>query len=212
MRHLHPPSPLFFGPLAETPRVGSVGPEQLHLRQLPLQLVGQEPSRAVPVVQAGSVDVGAEHEAAGVHEQVALPACEALGSIVTALGSSCPGALDRLAVDHRPAWVAVASFRLAHRLTKPVVSLAQPPVSAPLPEVVVDRLPRRVLSRKHPPGAAGAQQVEDGVGYAPGRPLRWTATPFGRLEQRLQQGPFGVGKVGGVRMTSARHDDLRDLG
>jgi site-specific DNA recombinase len=32
VRYLHPPSPLFFGPLAEALRVGPVGPQQLHPR------------------------------------------------------------------------------------------------------------------------------------------------------------------------------------
>jgi len=134
----------------------------------------------------------AEHEAAGVHEDVALPAREPLGSVVTAFRSSYPGALDRLAVDHRPARVAVASFCLAQRLTKPIVGLAQPTVSAPLAEVVVDGLPGRLLPWQHPPGAAGAQQVEDGVGYAPGRPLRWAAT---RLSGDSSSGPSSAHSV-----------------
>ena len=66
--HLYPPSPLFLGPLSKTPCVGSVGPEQLYPRQLLLQLVGQEPLSAVPIVEAGGVDMRAQHEPAGVHQ------------------------------------------------------------------------------------------------------------------------------------------------
>jgi hypothetical protein len=102
------------------------------------------------------VDSGAEHQPTGVHEQVALPAGEALGSIVSALRASDPGALDCLAVDHGCGRLPLASVRLAHRRTQSVVSLLESPVEAPLAEVVVDRLPRWVFPWQHPPGAAGA--------------------------------------------------------
>jgi phosphoserine phosphatase RsbU/P len=52
--------------------------------------------------------------------------------------------------------------------------------------VVVRRLPRRILTREHPPGAAAPQEVEHRVCYAPGGLLRRSAAPLGRSKQWLE--------------------------
>jgi hypothetical protein len=66
-------------------------------------------------------------------------------------------------------------------------------------------LPRRILSRQHAPGAAVPRRVEDRFGNTlHGSPRRATA-PFRGSEQRLQRGPLGVGKVGGVRGRRVRN-------
>jgi hypothetical protein len=67
----------------------------------------------------------------------------------------------------------------------PIVRSPEPTVESPLAKVVVDRLPWRILPRKHPPGATAPQEVEDGVGDSAKWPLWWAAALFGRLEQRL---------------------------
>jgi len=81
------------------------------------------------------------------------------------------------------------------------VRSAQPAVQAPPPaEVVVHGLCQGGYSRgSYPPGTATPQEVEHGVGDAPGGPLRRAAAPLGGREKRLQQGPLFVGKVGRVR-------------
>jgi hypothetical protein len=56
--------------------------------------------RAVALVKAGSVNVRAEHEASGVHEQVPFPPREPLRPVVAAFRSSDAGPLDGLAVDY----------------------------------------------------------------------------------------------------------------
>src|ERR687898_428913 len=106
VRYLDPPPSLFFGPPAELVRVRSVSPDQLQLRQLLLQLVGQEPLRAVAVVQAGGVNASAEYQPTGVHEQVALPARESLGPVVAAFWAADTGGSHDLAVQDRPARIA----------------------------------------------------------------------------------------------------------
>jgi hypothetical protein len=213
VRYLDPPPSLFFGPPAELVRVRSVSPDQLQLRQLLLQLVGQEPLRAVAVVQAGGVNASAEYQPTGVHEQVALPARESLGPVVATFWTADTGGFHDLAVQDCPAGIAISTLRFAYRRSKSVVGLLQAPVPPPLAKVVVDRLPGRVLSGEHPPGAAAPQQVKDGVSYAPGGSLRGTSAPFQGREEGLQEGPFGVGKVGGVGSSaSAGHGDLRDRG
>src|SRR5215204_4731212 len=89
---------LFFGSLAELVRVRSVSADQLQLRQLLLQLVGQEPLRAVAVVQAGGVNASAEYQPTGVHEQVALPTRESLGPVVATFWTADTGGFHDLAV------------------------------------------------------------------------------------------------------------------
>src|SRR5215213_7013766 len=141
VRYLDPPPSLFFGPPAELVRVRSVSPDQLQLRQLLLQLVGQEPLRAVAVVQAGGVNASAEYQPTGIHEQVALPARESLGPVVAAFWTADTGGFHDLAVQDRPAGIAISTLRFAYRRSESVVGLLQAPVPPPLAKVVVDRLP-----------------------------------------------------------------------
>src|SRR5215217_5769899 len=176
--HLHAPSPFLAYPLSKPAGVGGIRPDDGQPRQFPLQLMAQELPTAVAVVQAGCVDVHAEHEASSVHQQVTLASGQTLSTIVAAFGTADAGSPHHLAVQDRPARIAILALRFAHRRPEPVVGLPQPLISPPLAKVVVDRLPGRVLLREHPPGAAAPQQVKDGVGYAPGRPLRGTAAPF----------------------------------
>src|SRR5215213_3171330 len=84
------------------------------------------------------------------------------------------------------AGVRLAPFDLTNRLAKPIVGSVQPAVDPPLTEMVVDRLPRRVLFRQHPQRTPAPEQVEDGVRHVPQRPLRRTAALFGRREQRFE--------------------------
>src|SRR5215203_5478177 len=140
VRYLDPPPSLFFGPPAELVRVRSVSPDQLQLRQLLLQLVAQEPLRAVAVVQAGGVNASAEYQPTGVHEQVALPARESLGPVVATFWTADTGGFHDLAVQDRPAGIAISTLRFAYRRSKSLVGLLQAPVPPPLAKVVVDGL------------------------------------------------------------------------
>jgi hypothetical protein len=66
VRHLHPPPWLFLHPLAEAFRVRSVCPRLLQHWQPLVKIIGQERSRTVAVVEAGSVDTGAPSTSAPV--------------------------------------------------------------------------------------------------------------------------------------------------
>ncbi|MBA2616927.1 MAG: recombinase family protein [Rubrobacter sp.] len=74
----------------------------------------------------------------------------------------------------------------------------------------LDRLPGRILARQHPPRTPAPKQVKDGVRDVPLRPLRRTATLFGRGEQRFEDGPLLVGEVG--RVARWGQDGLRASG
>src|SRR3712207_3594657 len=78
-------------------------------------------------------------------------------------------------------------------------------VQAPGAEVMVDGLPRREVMRQQPPGAAAADDVEDGVqdfagGVHPG-------TPGSSREghEWFEEGPLGVGEVALVCFSHARY-------
>jgi hypothetical protein len=49
------------------------------------------------------MDLGFEHEAFRIYQQVTLSAFDLLGSIVTALFSAYCGSLDRLGIHYEPA-------------------------------------------------------------------------------------------------------------
>jgi hypothetical protein len=136
-----------------------------------------------------------QDEPVDLHQEVALAPGEPLRPIVAALGPARPAGLDRLAVDHRRAGVPGAPFTSPDLGPERVVRSTQPAVQAPPAEVVVHGLPGWVLPREHPPGTAAPQEVEHGVGDAPGGPIRRPAAPLGGREKWLQQGPLFVGKV-----------------
>ena len=78
-----------------------------------------------------------------------------------------------------------------------------PPDAVPLPGAVVvehDAAGRQVV-RQHPPGGAGAEDVEDGVGDFPAVVLDGASAGFGWRQQGFQELPFGVVEVGGVGCT-----------
>lgn len=71
------------------------------------------------------------------------------------------------------------------------------PIEAPEPEAVVHRLPGWEIVRKVAPGTAGPDHVTDGVQDLPSFPCR-TSAALGRRDERLQNGLFGIGEVGGI--------------
>src|SRR5581483_5765942 len=117
---------------------------------------------------------------------------------VVAAGAGQRGALDRLAV-HRP------GGRLGRAAVADAAVVAQrvveaPPGAVPLPaaEVAVDGVPGREVARQHAPGAAGAQQVEDGVEDVAAVVLGGPAAGPRGGDQGGDVGPLHVRQVGRV--------------
>ena len=73
-------------------------------------------------------------------------------------------------------------------------------VLPPPGEVVVDGALGRQVVREHVPLAAGTVEVEDGVDHFPHLDLPRPSHPVDR-DQRLDDGPLGVGQVGGIGLT-----------
>src|SRR5262245_20179475 len=126
---------------------------------------------------------------------------------VVALGAAGLGGLDGLAVDDGPAGGVLFALEAAEVDPQDVVDLLEEALVPPGVEVVADQAPGREVVRQHPPGAARAGQVEQGVddlpagvgaassGLAGGPPLR--------REEVLDVLPLHVGQVARVTLSGA---------
>jgi hypothetical protein len=112
---------------------------------------------------------------------VALSPHQALRPVVAVLATAQPSGLQDLTVDHARARVPVTPVRLAHRPPPPVVLSPEPSLEAPLAEVVVDALPRGLLSGQHAPRAGAPQKARHTVGDPPGEYLVGRLRFTGRL-------------------------------
>jgi hypothetical protein len=97
---------------------------------------------------------------------VALAPVDFLACVVAARVTAL-GALDALAVDDRRAGVAIASLELPQEFAQVGVNLRPQPAVFPLPEVMIDRAPRRKVRGQIPPLATGAIEIEHRVEQFP---------------------------------------------
>jgi len=109
------------------------------------------------------VDLGLEHEALGVHQDVAFSALHLLATIVTALFSAHRGTLDRLAIHHARAWLRISLQAHPKAFSDGSVDPLPGTIDAPFPEVAVNGGPPGEVMRQQAPLAAALEEVEDGV-------------------------------------------------
>src|SRR5262249_26007869 len=113
--------------------------------------------------------------------------------------------LDRLAVNRSSAglWIALETHTqgFAEYALETVPGSIQPPRA----QITVDCLPPRPFLRQEAPGSASPQLVEKGVENR-AQPMH-TGTAGGRVrrQQRLDEGPFGVGQIGSVQRGERVH-------
>src|SRR5215212_5022865 len=86
---------------------------------------------AVAVLDVRAVDLGFEHQALGVYQEVALPSLHLLGAIVSSLLSAHPGRLDRLAVYDARAGPGVPLQAYPRALTQGGVHPLPDPIHSP---------------------------------------------------------------------------------
>jgi hypothetical protein len=103
--------------------------------------------------------------------------------------------LHTLAIDNRRAGALLAALSTSEAVPKYVVDLLPGPVISPLLEVHVDRRVRGKVVREHPPSAAAAQDVEDGVDHQAEVCRTRPAPRLGCWEQRGNNPPFRVAEV-----------------
>src|SRR5687768_5447606 len=72
---------------------------------------------------------------------------------------------------------------------------------APAAKVAIDRVPGRKIMGQHPPTAAAAQDVENGVDDFPARVAGRTSARFDGRHERFEPCPLRITQVGGVRFS-----------
>ncbi len=75
------------------------------------------------------------------------------------------------------------------------------PIPAPAPKVVVDRALRWQVMGEHTPGAATAQQIEDGIEDLPLGIFLRPSSRFRLGHEMLDQVPFFISQVGRIRLS-----------
>jgi hypothetical protein len=124
----------------------------------------QQDLDTLPVVlDLRAMDLGFEHQALRIYEQVSLSALDLLTAIVTTLLSAYPGRLDRLAIYYACAGLRISLHADPHPFAQGSVHPLPGSIHSPQTEVVVDGLPGWEVMRKQAPGTAAPYDVEDGI-------------------------------------------------
>ena len=151
----------------------------------------------------GAVDLGLEHEALSVHEDMALTALDLLTSVVTALFASHRGALERLAIHHARAGLGISFQANPEAFSDGPIDTLPGAVDTPSPKVVVDGGPSREVMGEQAPLAAAFEDVEDGLEDLTKVVDPGSSVSCGGGHVRLDVVPFGVGKIRRVRLSHA---------
>src|SRR3712207_5009736 len=130
---LHPVrTPAFSG-------VASVHPQVAEARKV-LRCEIQQNLDALPILDLCAVDLGFEHWALRVHQEVALSAFDLLAAVVAALFSAYAGRLDRLAIHYPRTGLRVPLEAHPHTLAQGSVHPLPGAIQSPEAEVMVDGL------------------------------------------------------------------------
>ena len=100
-----------------------------------------------------------EDQAFRIHEKVSLAAADLLASVVPSLFAAYSARLGRLRIDYPSARLGVSTQSRSQALAQRRVEPLEGAIDAPLPEPMVDGLPRREVAGQKPPGASAFEQV-----------------------------------------------------
>ena len=117
--------------------------------------------------------------------------------------------LDRLRVNDARTGFSGAAKPFTKVASKLSVHLPEDPVLAPAPKIVINGSPRWKIVRKHPPGTAASQNVEDRIDNLPQPILAGPAVTLRDRDQRGNELPLGLTEGTGVTYWSRRQDELR---
>ena len=173
--------------------VAAVGPDQLHPAEGALQ-PGEKKAGCVAVLHVGGVDLAEQNQAERIHEDMALAPLLHLPRVV-APRPGVPGAPHALGVDDSGGRGAALAAGQPDPSPQAVVDGLPDPELLELGEEAVAAAPVGHALRDHPPLAAGAQQVEDGVEHAASAVERRTALGWNPGKHRLDRFPLLVGEV-----------------
>src|SRR4051794_711399 len=163
---------------------------------------GTDWRQAVAILDAGRMDHQPQRQAQGVGEQMSLAAVDLLAGVEAALAAGF-GGLDALAVDDSGTRRRFAAGLLTGRHEQRHLDAGPDAILPELAKIAIDRALGWELAWQHPPGAAGAQQIQQRVQHFPQPRRPPPATALGGRQQRLDPGELGVGHVGCVAATRA---------
>jgi hypothetical protein len=123
----------------------------------------KEFARTDGVVDIGGGDVAGDGQAHDIDKQMPLPALHALMGVKATDASRLLDGLHTLAVDDGCTGVGVATDALALSTVQRAIQQVPSTLEAKAPEMLEHRLPGREVGGEVPPGAAGAQHVEDSI-------------------------------------------------
>jgi Beta xylosidase C-terminal Concanavalin A-like domain len=136
----------------------------------------------------------AEHQPQGVHQQMALTTFDPLAGVIANAPAVTVG-LHTLAVENGGRRSAAFALGFADEGAEHVVEHCPLMVERPLPEPMVDGLPRRKIRGEITPRAATFDDIQDGIHDA--SPVNGRSSAFGALgEHRLEVSPLGIRETG----------------
>src|SRR5215207_2473448 len=160
----------------------------------------------VSVHDVGRMDLRLEQKALRIDQDVAFSALDLLAAIIASLLSSHAGALDRLRIDNTRGGLRITPKTDPQALADGCVEPLPGTIDAPEAKVMVDGLPRREVVRQQAPGAAAAENVEDGVeDLAQVVEARSSRGFRGWGQMGFDARPFSIGEVGLVCFSHARY-------
>jgi hypothetical protein len=184
----------FFDPVGEVgARVASIHPQNAQPGE-PGKHAAQDQLRASAFSNAGRRHRHAEHQAQGVHQQMPLPALDALGCIITHR-AAVVRRLHALAVQDGGGGPAAFIRHSPNEGAERVVERSPLVIERPFPEDMIDRFPRRKVGGQVTPRDATFDHIEDGIQDSP--EIGAGATTFGGFgEHGFEIDPLGVGEAG----------------
>jgi hypothetical protein len=139
----------------------------------------------VSVHDVGRMDLRLKQKAFRIDQNVAFSVLDMLATIIASLLSSHAGALDRLRIDNTRRGLRITPKTDPQALADDCVEPLPGAIDAPEAKVMVVGLPRQEVVRQQVPGAAAAENLEDGVED---------------LAQRMDSRPGGSLRNGEVRL------------
>lgn len=103
--------------------------------------------------------------------------------------------LDCLTIDTASRWMLVSPDSMTNPHSERVMQPAPGAIVPLLPEVDVNTLPQRKVTRQHPPLDATHSQVEHGINHQTHVQTAWSPARFGCGNQMLDNRPLAVSQI-----------------
>lgn len=117
----------------------------------------QHKSRSVPVLDGGGMNVGVQNQPQNINGNMTFAAFDIFATVKAGIALRIRACFRGLGVDHRQCRAFLPALQIAHGPVQSVMDAFPCPVSLPVAEIPVNRLPGRKVFGQHVPLAAGLQ-------------------------------------------------------